>query len=368
MKKVVRLTESDLLNIVKRVINEQSEQSKKLYVSWANKKSGNPEGAMSIMDDVLKFQRSLPMKDFAKYSSYKELKNDLDKVITNQKEKDATKVYEDKDLLVIQANTWEASCKYGAGTKWCTAGKDTSSNWDRHNYQGTEFIWIFKNKPMDDRQYKYSYHVKFAGENDWCDSLNRCLPTSRLEDNSYPKMHPKYNEIIEKLQSINDAKPDPDRQKNLEKRLIESWINSNFEELENKLFSQEQLQKMWDYEWEDVLTNLDYEYNFEEVDEEEFDDAVRELEMEGPGELDTHLMIFDSRFVYFDVQRAVRTYCNAKNIDYTSENLERVMPKLTIEYVEDATNFETTIEDIVEDIRERANDDVLYRLGDMLGI
>jgi hypothetical protein len=181
-------------------------------------------------------------------------------------------------------------------------------------------------------------------------------------------MHPKYNEIIEKLQSINDAKPDPDRQKNLEKRLIESWINSNFEELENKLFSQEQLQKMWDYEWEDVLTNLDYEYNFEEVDEEEFDDAVRELEMEGPGELDTHLMIFDSRFVYFDVQRAVRTYCNAKNIDYTSENLERVMPKLTIEYVEDATNFETTIEDIVEDIRERANDDVLYRLGDMLGI
>jgi hypothetical protein len=63
VEKVIRLTESDLVNIVKRVINEQSEQSKKLYASWANKKSGNPERAMYIMDDVLKLQKSLPKKD-----------------------------------------------------------------------------------------------------------------------------------------------------------------------------------------------------------------------------------------------------------------------------------------------------------------
>jgi hypothetical protein len=62
MKKVIILTESDLVGIVKRVINEQSEQSKKLYASWANKRSGNPEKAMSIMDDVLKLQKSLPKK------------------------------------------------------------------------------------------------------------------------------------------------------------------------------------------------------------------------------------------------------------------------------------------------------------------
>jgi len=38
MKKVIRLTETDLVSIVKRVINEQSGAIKKLYPSWANKK------------------------------------------------------------------------------------------------------------------------------------------------------------------------------------------------------------------------------------------------------------------------------------------------------------------------------------------
>jgi hypothetical protein len=367
MKKIVRLTESDLLSIVKRVINEQSEQSKKLYASWANKKSGNPEGAMSIMDDVLKFQRSLPTRDFAKYSSYDELKKDLDKVITNQKEKDATKIYEDKDLLVIQANTWEASCKYGAGTKWCTAGKDTPSNWERYYNQGTEFIWIFKNKPMNDREYKYSYHVKFAGENDWCDSLNRCLPTSRLEDNSYPKMHPKYDEIIEKLQSINDAKPDPNKEKNYEKRLINHWIESNIEVLQDKLFSHEQLQGIWEDEWYEAADYiLNYRDGFEDVDEEEYENAVYELEDEGPGEINDNLIDFDERDLFFDVQNAARTYCRENNMDYTAENLERIIPELTIEYVEEVTNFETMVETITEDIKDRAHSDFENRLRYMV--
>jgi hypothetical protein len=369
MKKVIRLTESDLVNIVKRVINEQSEQSKKLYASWASKKSGNPEGAMSIMDDVLKLQKSLPKKDFANYSSYDELKKDLDKVIGNQKEKDATKVYEDKDLLVIQANTWEASCKYGAGTKWCTAAKDTSSNWERHNDQGTEFIWIFKNKPMDDRQYKYSYHVKFKGENDWCDSLNRCLPTSKLDDKSYPKMHPKYDEIIEKLQSINDAKPDPNKEKNLEERLINNWINSNIEVLEEKIYSHEKLQGIQDDAWQEEADYvLQYGDGFEDVDEEELRSAVNELENEGAGDLDNYIIDFNERYLFFDVQKAARTYCRENKIDYTAENMERVIPELTIEYVEMATNFETMAEMITEDVRNMVNDEFESRLRDMLGI
>ena len=367
MKKVVRLTESDLVNIVKRVINEQSEESKILYAAWANKKSGNPEGAMSIMDDVLKLQKSLPKKDFANYSSYDELKKDLDKVIGNQKEKDATKVYEDKDLLVIQANTWEASCKYGAGTKWCTAAKDTSSNWERYNDQGTEFIWIFKNKPMDDRQYKYSYHVKFKGENDWCDSLNRCTPTSKLDDKSYPKMHPKYDEIIEKLQSINNAKPDPNKEKNLEERLIESWIKSNIGVLEDKILSHEKLQGIQDDAWQEEADYvLQYGDGFEDVDEEELRSAVNELENEGAGDLENYIIDIDGRYLFFDVQKAARTYFRENKIDYTAENMERVIPELTIEYVEDVTEFETMVEIITEDVRNTVKEEFESALRDML--
>ena len=59
MKRIIRLTESDLTRIVKQVIQEQSEHVKNLYKSWANKRSGNPEEALKLMDDVFKYQKKL---------------------------------------------------------------------------------------------------------------------------------------------------------------------------------------------------------------------------------------------------------------------------------------------------------------------
>jgi hypothetical protein len=239
MKRIIRLTESDLTRIVKQVIQEQSEHVKNLYKSWANKRSGNPEGALSIMDDVFKYQKQLSKKDFAKYSSYDELVNDLNRIKQAAKSEDVTKIYEDKDLLVIAANTHEASCKYGAGSKWCTTARDDSSYWRRHNETGTEFFWIFKNKPQDDPNHKFSYHVKIKGEPDWCNAVNNCMSTSRLSEDSYPKKHPRYNEIIQKLQEIHDARglKAPENSKRFHTtEQIEDWINDNFDEITSILY------------------------------------------------------------------------------------------------------------------------------------
>jgi hypothetical protein len=207
MKRIIRLTESDLTRIVKQVIQEQSEHVKNLYKSWANKRSGNPEEALKLMDDVFKYQKQLSKKDFAQYSSYEELRRDLVKIKSEERSTDATKLYEDGELLVLAANTWEASCKYGAGSKWCTTARDTDSDWRRHNQTGTEFFWIFKNKPQDDPNHKFSYHIKIDGSDpDWCNAVNNCMSTRRLPEESYPKQHPKYNEIIEKLQEFHNAR------------------------------------------------------------------------------------------------------------------------------------------------------------------
>jgi len=207
MKRIIRLTESDLTRIVKQVIQEQSEHVKNLYKSWANKRSGNPEEALKLMDDVFKYQKKLSKKDFAQYSSYEELRRDLVKIKSEERSTDATKLYEDGELLVLAANTWEASCKYGAGSKWCTTARDSNSYWNRHNATGTEFFWIFKNKPQDDPNHKFSYHIKIDGSDpDWCNAVNNCMSTRRLPEESYPKQHPKYNEIIEKLQEFHNER------------------------------------------------------------------------------------------------------------------------------------------------------------------
>jgi hypothetical protein len=230
MSKIIRLTESDLTRIVKRVISENSEHVKNLYISWANKKSGDPENALKIMDDVFKFQKKLPKKDFSQYSSYVELKTDLDKLKKSQLSEDATKIYEDTDLLVLAANTWEASCKYGAGTKWCTTARDDSSYWDRHNQSGTEFFWIFKNKPQRDPNHKFSYHIKKHSSDDWCNSVNSCMTSDRLPENSYPKQHPKYKEIISKLHEFHNSR-NPDSVRTV------SYKNDNQEYLYRFIYS-----------------------------------------------------------------------------------------------------------------------------------
>ena len=227
MKKIIRLTESQLIKLVKNLINEVSDHTKNLYKSWARKRSGNEEGALSIMDDVFQFQDRLPKKDFAKYSSYDELKNDLDKLKNIQMEKekssDAERIYEDNELLVIAPKNWESSCKYGASSKWCTTSRDTSSHWERHNRTGTEFFWIFKNKPDSDPEHKYSYHIKFAGGSDWCNAINQC-------GSSYLIKHPKYDEIIKRCNDYHNKRVNNrEIQKENTQFIRELLVNNKFE-------------------------------------------------------------------------------------------------------------------------------------------
>jgi len=187
MKKVLRLNENDLFRIVSRIITEESEHALNLYKSWATKKSGNPNLAMSIKDDYFNLRHRLGVKDFAKYGSAEELKKALDVVKSSvekkQKANDAVKLWDDENVLVIAARTHEASCRYAAGTKWCTGAEDTDVHWKRHHQAGTEFIWINKKLDKTNSKYKLSLHIKWNenGTNfnsDWCDALNNCNPKS----------------------------------------------------------------------------------------------------------------------------------------------------------------------------------------------
>ena len=173
----------NMKNLIKNIIIESlllfedEKHVKQLFTNWANKKSGNPELALSLMDDFLKYQKRLK-RDFTSFSSAEEMKQSIDKVRQSEDEKqkssDAVKIFENAEVLVIAANTHQASCRYAAGTKWCTGAEDTDEYWKRHNRTGTEFIWIFKNLPPSDPNYKFSLHIKWDKKYDWCNAVNRC--------------------------------------------------------------------------------------------------------------------------------------------------------------------------------------------------
>jgi|688.fasta_scaffold01248_66 hypothetical protein len=175
-------------NLIKKIILESLlfediKHVKQLFTNWANKKSGNPELALSLMDDFLKHQKKLK-RDFTSFSSAEEMKQALDKVrqseVEKQKLSDAVKIFENNEVLVVAANTHEASCRYAAGTKWCTGAADTDEYWKRHNRTGTEFIWIFKTLTRDDPNYKFSFHIKWNRLPDWCNAVNRCSTKTPL--------------------------------------------------------------------------------------------------------------------------------------------------------------------------------------------
>ena len=189
---------------------EGIEHVRKLYKSWAYNKSGNPEAAMAIMDDVLKHQKMLPKKDFAKYSSYDELERDYDRITLKLQQKELSSdvdiLYEDEDLLVVVPKTWQASCKYGANTKWCTAAREDPKYWDEHQAEGLETFWIYKNLPDSDPNHKWShYYNKLDDNSNWYNAINRHW--AEFEDiHILPKQHPKYDEIIEKEIELLDSK------------------------------------------------------------------------------------------------------------------------------------------------------------------
>lgn len=182
-------------NLIKKIIIESlllfedEKHVRQLFTNWANKKSGNPELALSLMDDFLKYQKRLK-RDFISFSSAEEMKQSIDKVRQSEDEKqkssDAVKIFENNQVLVIAANTHQASCRYAAGTKWCTGAADTDEYWKRHNRTGTEFIWILKGLKEDNPNYKFSLHFKWGKTNrvsqspsqefdsDWCNAQNRC--------------------------------------------------------------------------------------------------------------------------------------------------------------------------------------------------
>lgn len=121
-----------------------------------------------------KYKNKIEIKDINKFKTLPQLYDvvkdyiDSDEATSKKDEirrikKDAEKVYEDDEWLVVVPKTEEAACYYGKNTQWCTAA-DNNNYFDYYNRDGKIYININKNTNK-----KFQFHFEsnqFMDEND----------------------------------------------------------------------------------------------------------------------------------------------------------------------------------------------------------
>jgi hypothetical protein len=76
------------------------------------------------------------------------------------------KLYEDETYLLVAPLTHNASCKYGANTKWCTTNRDSDEMFDEHIIGGVLVYLIIKDKGLSERlnNSKFGIYRGWGGE------------------------------------------------------------------------------------------------------------------------------------------------------------------------------------------------------------
>ena len=133
-----------------------------------------------------------PSKDINSYigkqfdSDFLDLTDSLiaDYNIKKEKEiakKDTVKIYEDNKVLIVRPYTHEASCFYGAGTKWCTTTKGVKKHFANYTTNGALYYIILKKVEKDNMFYKIAISANYDSKiinSDFWDAEDRLLSMS----------------------------------------------------------------------------------------------------------------------------------------------------------------------------------------------
>ena len=110
----------------------------------------------------------LKIKDLNQYKNLDQLFDTLQKLgqtarRTVEISDEVDRIYEDNRFVVVVPKTHKSSCYYGAGTKWCTASKDTDSHFSNYKSGGELYYIIDKTLPTSSPYYKVALNKKIAG-------------------------------------------------------------------------------------------------------------------------------------------------------------------------------------------------------------
>ena len=130
-----------------------------------------------VLDAVKTFDRkrnNLKVKDLYSYDSYTDLNDALNNLKKRQRviktHEQSEVVYEDDRFKVVVPESHDASCYYGAGTRWCTAAKDKPSHFKSYNQEGKLFYILDKTLPTSNPYYKVALNRKYSGGKSFYDA------------------------------------------------------------------------------------------------------------------------------------------------------------------------------------------------------
>jgi hypothetical protein len=227
-------------NFAKKFSQEQKEkiinEIPSKFWSWAGKEldqisfDQSFELVKSLLDYFNKFGSNLVKSDIFQYKNINELKDELDKYANRQRRNfkklhGANVVYESPKYLVVNPLSFESSCYYGSGTKWCTAGRNSSETFNRYNSDGKLFYILDKTLPTSDPNYKVGLSRKYDGDESYYDSQDNPLRNPAFSQTKEFQsiinkirdyMSTEYSENIKSVEEEKRKKDEEARQRRLE--------------------------------------------------------------------------------------------------------------------------------------------------------
>ena len=239
---------------------------------------------------------------------------------------EATKVFEDSAWEVWTPHTYEASCKLGQGSRWCTATTDSDYYYKYYTHQGPLFILIDKY----DRDNKYQFH----------------FPSSQFMD--------KEDESIDPFDDILDN--DTDLREFFRPYILESWnlpkditfdenisvtlFDTDFYKILNSIeryygvtreavkgaYLYDILYSPYDYYEEDYydLTQDDFDYM---IEHELQPQVLEKLKEALDGDL-TYDALMEHSGLYDDIEQAIRDVRNQAQINEAQDTVMNAIEQL----------------------------------------
>ena len=242
------------------------------------------------------------------------------------------KLYEDDTYLLVAPLTHNASCKYGANTKWCTTNRDSDEMFDEHIIGGVLGYLIIKDKELSDRL----NNTKFGLYRGWSEDHDRLLVYDELNNehlngaqwlsNEFEKID-KEMDLFKLMRLYNDYydfmdKPSKRTMKNLKesiKTVLSSYINT-------KQNISEELQYHID-------NNIPVSENVYRVGSEKYFEIIKEarkLRNEGHyfNEEDNEILDSDlGKFFIYEGERLPLDFPMINEAEYQGKSVELGKPK-----------------------------------------